>query len=53
MGQKGENEIRRTISLYAYRISEGLGLDMNFIQRVVCFMSPSFGDGEEKTQGGG
>ena len=31
---------------YKYRISHGLGLDMIFIQRVVCFQSPSLGEVE-------
>ena len=29
--------------IYIYRISHGLGLDRIFIQRVVCFLSPSLG----------
>ena len=33
-----------------YRISHGLGLDMIFIQRVVCFLPPSFGEGIENFQ---
>ena len=32
-----------------YRISHGLWCDMIFIQRVVCFLSPSLGEGIENT----
>jgi hypothetical protein len=33
-----------------YRISHGLRCDMIFIQRVLCFLSPSLGEGIENTQ---
>ena len=35
---------------FRYWISEGLWLDMIFIQRVVCFLSPNLGEGIENTQ---
>ena len=38
-----------SLKIRMYTISDGLGLDMIFIQRVVCFISPSLVDGTEKT----
>ena len=39
-----------SLKIRMYTISDGLGLDMIFIQRVVCFISPSLVDGTENTQ---
>ena len=42
--------ITQTKHVDMYRISDGLGLNMIFIQRVMCFPSPSIDEGIENTQ---
>ena len=44
-----ETRSKRNEQIDKYRTSHGLGLDMIFIQKVVCFLSPGIGEGIENT----